>query len=67
MTKVTMTIREHIETVPLYVAKLGHYPIVLGTQRLRLRNITIRFALDQMTFGPSTTPPAFALPVGSPP
>ena len=56
MNTLTMTIADHKETLPLFVTKLGHYPIVLGIPWLRHHDVTIHFALDQMTFGPQHCP-----------
>ena len=58
---VTMTTRDHTghvhtETLPLFVTKLGHYPVVLGIPWLRKNDVTIRFARDQLSFGPMHCP-----------
>jgi len=46
-----MKIQEHKEQLPMFITKLGHYPIVLGIPWLRLHNIAVRFASNTVTFG----------------
>lgn len=54
---VVMTTQDHKETLFLFAAKLGrHYPIVLRIPWLQLNDVTIRFVLDQITFGPQHRP-----------
>ena len=74
-----MTTRDHItdcdhtEILPLFVTKLGHYPVVLGIPWLRRNDVTIRFALNQLSFGPTHCPgccctgktPSQAVPIPS--
>ena len=50
MTKLTMTIDKHTETLPLFVTKLGHYPIVLGIPWLRHHDVHISFAKNTLSF-----------------
>src|SRR5258706_1172598 len=50
-TTVTFTIGEHREQLPMFVTKLGHYPIVLGIPWLRHHDVAIRFASNLVTFG----------------
>ena len=50
MTKLNMTIAGHKEIIPLFVTKLGHYPIVLGLPWLRRHDVKIRFAKNTVTF-----------------
>jgi hypothetical protein len=50
MAQVQLTINEHKETLPMFVTKLGHYPIVLGIPWLRLHDPAIRFASNRITF-----------------
>jgi len=49
--KVGMMIQDHKEQLPMFVTKLGHYPIVLGIPWLRLHDIAVRFASNTVTFG----------------
>jgi hypothetical protein len=49
--KVGMQIPEHKEHLPMFITKLGHYPIVLGIPWLRLHNGAVRFASNTVTFG----------------
>ena len=44
ITKVRLNINQHAEEIPMFVTKLGHYPIVLGIPWLRLHDPAIRFA-----------------------
>ncbi len=50
MIKLHMTIAGHKEIIPLFVTKLGHYPIVLGLPWLRRHDVNIRFAKNTVTF-----------------
>lgn len=50
ITKLPLQIREHHEMVPLFVTKLGRYPIVLGIPWLRRHDVTLRFANNQVIF-----------------
>jgi len=49
--KVGMKIQEHREQLPMFITKLGHYPIVLGIPWLRLHDVAVRFASNMVTFG----------------
>jgi len=43
-------IEDHNEQLPMFVTKLGHYPIVLGIPWLRSHDIAVRFASNMVTF-----------------
>jgi len=49
--KVGMKIQEHREQLPMFITKLGHYPIVLAIPWLPLHNVAVRFASNMVTFG----------------
>jgi len=49
--KVDMRIQGHGEQLPMFITKLGHYPIVLGMPWLRLYDVAVRFASNTVTFG----------------
>jgi hypothetical protein len=49
--KVGMKIQAHWEQLPMFITKLGHYPIVLGIPWLRLHDVAVRFASNTTTFG----------------
>jgi len=49
--KVGMKIQDHKEQLPMFITKLGHYPIVLGIPWLRLHDMAVRFASSTVTFG----------------
>jgi len=49
--KAGMMIQDHKEQLPMFVTKLGHYPIVLGIPWLRLHDVAVRFASNTVTFG----------------
>jgi hypothetical protein len=51
LAEVGMNIQDHMERIPMFVTKLGHYPIVLGIPWLRLHDVAVRFALNTVTFG----------------
>ena len=51
-----MTTQGHTGDLPQYVTRLGHYPVVLGIPWLRHNDVTIRFATDELTFGPVHCP-----------
>jgi hypothetical protein len=44
-----MQIQEHKEQLPMFITKLGHYPIVLGIPCLH--DVAVRFASNTITFG----------------
>ena len=48
--KVGMQIQKHKEQLPMFITKLGHYPIVLGIPWLRLHDVAVRFASNTVTF-----------------
>jgi hypothetical protein len=48
---VTLSIREHQEHLPMFVIKLGHYPIVLSIPWIELYDVAIRFSPCTLTFG----------------
>lgn len=50
ITKLRLNINSHIEELPMFVTKLGHYPIVLGLPWLRRHDPAIRFASNRITF-----------------
>ena len=45
-----LAILEHQETLPMFVTKLGHYPVVLGIPWLELHDVAIRFSSRTLTF-----------------
>jgi hypothetical protein len=49
--KVGMKIQECREQLPMFITKLGDYPIVLGLPWLRLHDVAVRFASNTVTFG----------------
>jgi len=49
--KVDMMIQNQGEQLPMFVTKLGHYPIVLGIPWPWLRHVVVRFASNTVTFG----------------
>ena len=50
LTKVQLTIDKHVETLPMFVTKLGHYPIVLEMPWFRRHDVQIGFAANTVTF-----------------
>jgi len=46
-----LSILKHQESLPMFVTKLGHYPIVLGIPWLELHDVAIRFSSRTLTFG----------------
>jgi len=46
-----MQIQEHKEQFPMFITKLGHYPIVLGIPWIRLHDVAVRLASNTVTFG----------------
>jgi len=46
-----LSILEHHESLPMFVTKLGHYPIVLSIPWLELHDVAIRFSSRTLTFG----------------
>jgi len=51
LAEVEMSIQDHKERIPMFVTKLGHYPIALGIPWLRLHDVALRFASNTVTFG----------------
>jgi len=51
LAEVGMNLQDHKERIPMFVIKLGHYPIVLGIPWLRLHDVAVRFASNTGTFG----------------
>jgi len=51
LAEVGMNIHDHKERIPMFVTKLGHYPIRLGIQCLRLYDVAVRFASNTITCG----------------
>jgi len=45
-----LSIYEHREQIPMFVTKLGHYPIVLGIFWMELHNMAIQFSSRTLTF-----------------
>jgi hypothetical protein len=43
MAKLNIGIRFYQEELPVFVIKLGHYPIVIGLPYLQLHNVTVKF------------------------
>ena len=50
MAKLDLGIRGHQEQLPVFVTKLGHYPIVLGLPWLQLHDVTIKFQKKRIGF-----------------
>ena len=50
LTKLTKTIDKHTETLPFFIKKLSHYPIVLGIPWLRHHDVFISFAKNILYF-----------------
>jgi hypothetical protein len=46
-----LSFHEHRERLPMFVTKLGHYPIVLGIPWLKQHDVAICFASNLVTFG----------------
>jgi hypothetical protein len=49
--KIGMEVQNHKEQLPMFITKLGHYPIVLGIPWLRFHDVAIHFASNTITFG----------------
>jgi transposase InsO family protein len=45
-----MSIGGHHETLPAFVTKLGHYPLILGIPWMRHHGVSIRFASNDVSF-----------------
>ena len=50
MTRLRLDIDQHTEEIPMFVTKLGHYPIVIGIPWLKRHDVAIRFATNTVTF-----------------
>jgi hypothetical protein len=46
-----LSIQEYWEKLPMFITKLGHYPIVLGIPWLKQHDVAIRFTSNLLTFG----------------
>ena len=46
-----LAILQNQETLPMFVTKLGHYPVVLSIPWLELHDVAIRFSSRTLTFG----------------
>jgi hypothetical protein len=51
LAKVEMGIQDHKEQIPMFVTKLGHYPIVLGIPWVRQHAGAVRSASNTVTIG----------------
>jgi hypothetical protein len=51
LAQVGMKIRDHKESLRMFVTNLGHYPVVVGIPSLRLHDIAFQFASNTVTFG----------------
>jgi hypothetical protein len=49
--KAQLSIHKHRERLPMFVTKLGHYPIILGIAWLKQHDVVIHFASNLVTFG----------------
>jgi hypothetical protein len=49
--KVGIKIQERKEQLPMFITKLGHYPIVLAIPCLRLHDVAMRYASNTVKFG----------------
>jgi len=49
--KVGMMIQDHLGLLPMFVTKLGHYPVVLGVPCLRLHDVAVWFVSITVSFG----------------
>ncbi len=50
ITKVKLTIDKHVESIPMFVTKLGHYPIVLGIPWLNKHDVSLCFRSKTVNF-----------------
>jgi predicted aspartyl protease len=51
MVEAQLSIQEHQGRLPIFVTKLGYYPIILGIPWLKQHDVTICFASNLVTFG----------------
>jgi hypothetical protein len=42
---------EYLDRLPIFVTKLGHYPIISGIPWVKQQDITMRFTSNLITFG----------------
>jgi hypothetical protein len=49
--QVRLDIQGHREKLPMFVTKLGRYPILLGIPWLKQHDVVIRFTSNLVTFG----------------
>ena len=47
ITKVRLQIREHQEDIPMFITKLGQYPIVLGIPWLHRHDVRLHFGTNK--------------------
>lgn len=50
LTKIKMIIDKHEESIPMFVTKLGHYPVVLGLPWLKRHDVSIKWSTGTVTF-----------------
>ncbi len=50
ITKVKLTIDKHVEEIPMFVTKLGHYLVVLGIPWLNKHGVSLRFRSKRVNF-----------------
>ena len=50
ITRIRLRFREHQEDIPMFVSKLGQYPIVLRIPWLRRHDVWLHFATNKVTF-----------------
>jgi hypothetical protein len=46
-----MNIQEYMENLPMFITKLGHYPVALGIPLFRLHDVAVCVASNTVTFG----------------
>jgi len=51
VSEVGRMVQDHKEQLPMFITKLGHWPIVLGIPRLRLHDVALRFPSNTVTIG----------------
>ena len=52
LTQLQMSIDGHQEDIPIFVTKLGHYPIVLGLPWLRRHDVVVGMGIYFVVLGP---------------
>ena len=50
LSRLRMTINGHHEEIPMFVTKLGYYPVLLGLPWLRRHDVNVSFAKNTLTF-----------------